>query len=611
MNQNWFFHFWLKNLRTSFLLIILIIVAWTFSLYQIPKESTPDIQFGVIDVIVTYPGVNPEDMDSLITEKVEAEIEDLDWIKKIESTSSVWTSIVSIELETGVSTRDLLTDIKDKIDNLSLPEDASDPSITEVSSNNTLIYEALIYWDENKFSDFALMTKAKQIKNILELNNSTSSIDIGWIDSVKWGSSGWNDNDYRIKVLLDKNKVELLWLSIVQISNKIKWDNKDTPIWNYKVGDLSYDFRFEWELNSIEDLKNLVIKNSWNSQILLKDIAEFKMEYPWDSIQRLWFYKKTGQNYISLVFNKSNWVNIFNASKKSKEALEDLLKNNSEFEWLSLEYSKDMSEAIIEDYDNLLNTAITTVILVFLTILFFVGFREWLIASLLIPLAFMITFIWLDAMGLSMNFLTNFSLVLTLWIAIDTVIVIIEWASEKMRLGYSRHSAIILAIRDFKSPLISWTSTTLIAFIPLMFLPGVMWKFLSFIPITVFITLIAALVLSLTVAWALFVTLMKPKKNYHKDTNIEKNMIASDLKLLKSDREEKVEKKVGKLSIREKFLNSLWLYYEKTLLSVFKSRILKFVFVVLPFILLIFSFIFFHQELVLQFFHKQMKVLLI
>jgi multidrug efflux pump subunit AcrB len=592
MKLNPFFAFWLKNLRTSFLLIILIIVVWIFSLYQIPKESSPDIKFGIINVTIVYPGVNPEDMDSLITEKVEWELDDLDGIKKISSISGVWMSSVTIELETGVNTRNLLIDIKDKIDNLSLPEDSLEPTINEISSNNTLIYEALIYWDQDKFDDFSLMQKAKRIKDKLEWSNWISSIDIWWIDSLKFWASWWGVSDYEIKVLLYKNKVELLGLSIIEISNIIKSENKDTPIWNYKVGNLSYDFRFEWELNSINELKNIVIKDSGSSQIKLNEIAEFKREYSWDEIKRLGFYNKTGKNYISLIFNKSTWANVFEASKNSKKALKILLKDNDEFEWLSVEYSKDMSEQIVEDYWNLWNTALTTIILVFITILFFVGFREWLIATLLIPLAFMITFIVLDTIWLSMNFLTNFSLVLTLWIAIDTVIVIIEWASEKMRLWYSRESSIMLAVRDFKSPLISWTSTTLVAFLPLMFLPGVMWKFLSYIPITVFVTLVASLFLSLTLASALFVKLMKSKKDYHKENDLEKNMVFEDTELLRLDRLNKIEKKGEKLSLRERFLIFLWKYYEEKMKNIFSSTLYKILFTILPFILLILSFLF-------------------
>lgn len=592
MNNNSFFYFWLKNLRTSFLLIMLIVLAWSFSLYSIPKESSPDIKFGLINIAVTYPWVNPEDMDALITEEIESSIEDIDWIKKITSTSSVWSSLVVVELETWVDTRDILTDIKDDVDKVDLPEDASDPVVIEVSSNNTLIYEALIYWDSNLFDDFTIIQKAKSIKWKLDWVAGISTIDLWWLDNLNWWASMWWKNDYDIKVLLSKSKLELLWLSIIDISNTIKANNKDTPIWNFRVWELSYDFRFEWELKWLNDLKNIVLKDNWVSQIFLSDIADIKIEYAWDTIKRLGFFGESWMNYTSLTFNKATWANVFDSSENSKEALENLLENDIEFKWLHVEYSKDMSAAIIKDYDNLSTTAITTIILVFLTILFFVWFKEWIIASLLIPLAFFITFIVLDTFGLSMNFLTNFSLVLTLWIAIDTVIVIIEWASEKMRLWFSRKSAIILAVRDFKSPLISGTSTTLVAFLPLIFLPWIVWKFLSFIPITVFITLIAALFLSLTLASALFVTLMSSKKTYHKEEKIEKNMREEDLILLKKDREFKIEKELSKLSLRERFLNTLWILYEKTLYKIFSKTIYKISFVLIPVILLIFSFVF-------------------
>lgn len=590
--EKWFFGFWVKNMRVSFLFMLLIVIAWTFSLYSIPKESSPDIKFGIISISVSYPWVNPVDMDSLITEKIENEIEDIEWIKKITSTSWVWISSISVELDTDAVVRDLLTDIKDKVDNIDLPEDASDPSVVEVSTNNTLIYEALIYWDAEKFDDFSLYKKAKIIKNKLEWNYWVADIQIWWLGDMRMWAGWSSDIDYDIKVLLDKTLIEQLWLSIWDIANIIKINNKDTPIWNFKVWDLSYDFRFQWEFNDIEQLKNIVIRDNWVSKIILSDISEFVLEYPWNEIRRLWSYNLSWQNYISIVVNKSNWANVFDASKQSKEALENLINNEKTFEWLKVWYSKDMSEAIIEDYANLSNTAISTIVLVFITIMFFVWFKEWLIATLLIPLSFLITFIVLDSLWLTLNFLTNFSLVLTLWIAIDTVIVIIEWASEKMKLWYHRRSAIMIAIRDFKAPLISWTLTTLAAFLPLMFLPGIMWKFLSFIPITVFSTLLAALILSLTLSSSLFLKLMWSSKTFHKEEKVEDNLRKSDKELLAKDREWKILKNEETISLREKWLNSLWNFYSKLLSWILKSLFIKINFILIPFVLLILSFVY-------------------
>lgn len=585
----WFYAFWINNYRVSFILIILIILYWVFSLFTIPKESSPDIKFWMISVTTIYQWVNPVDIDSLITDKIEKEIKDVDWIKKISSTSSIWISNIVVELENWINTREATTDIKSKIDSLKLPDDAEKPNVTEISSNNELLFEVALYWDLNKFNEFDLTIKAKIIKDKLEWKNNISSIDIWTVDMNMWSSNS-NTSDYEIKVLLSKQKIESLWLSINDIANKIRIYNKNTPIWNYKVWDLNYDFRFDWELKDLEELNNIILSNNWVSSVKLSDISTIKKEYKNDDIRRLWFYNSNNYNYIPIIFNKEARVNVFDTSTKTKEELEKLLKSK-EFEWLWIKYSKDMADRITKDYGNLASTANSTVILVFITILFFVWFKESLIASFLIPLSFLITFIVLDLLWLSLNFLTNFSLVLTLWIAIDTVIVIIEWASEKLKMWYDKKTSVLLAVKEFKAPLISWTMTTLVVFLPMMFLPWILWKFLAYIPITIFSTLLAWLVLSLTLSSALFYKLVKEPKFYHLDEEHELHIKEEYKKLLEEWRKNKQPKWDEWYSIREKILNKMWDYYFVLMKSILNSSSSKMLLIFVPIILLIFSFV--------------------
>lgn len=587
-----FFAFWVRNYKVSFLFIFLIVVAWIFSLFTIPKESSPDIKFGIISVFTVYPWVNPVDIDSLITEKIEKEIKDIDWIKKITSTSSVWVSSTTIELNNWISSRDVMTDIKDKIDTLSLPEDAEDTVVKEISSENQLMFEALLYWPKEQFSDFRLNTHAKKIQSALEGQNWIVWIDIWWLDSFQWSSAWWWENDYEIKVLISKEKLELLWLSLPEIANTIRTYNKNTPIWNYVIWDLKYDFRFAWEFADIEELKDLTIRNNWWSKIKLWDISKIVKEYDIEKVQSLGFADEAWFNYISLVFNKAEGSNVFEVSDKAKELLEEYVESNPSMKGMKIKYTKDMSELIVEDYQNLWNTWIMTIILVFITILLFIWFRESLIASFLLPLAFLITFIALDLIWSSLNFLTNFSLVLTLWIAIDTIIVIIEWASERQRLWYSRQNAILLAIKDLRSPLISGTLTTLSAFLPLMFLPGIVWKFLSYIPITVFSTLLAALVLSLTVSSALYLKIAKKTGIFIKDEEIEEHMSKKEKDLLVLDRQKRRELKKEWMSTRQKLLEKLSNKYTSLLRVFLWSRKSRLTAIFTPILLLISTFYF-------------------
>lgn len=590
--KNWFFWFWIRNYKVSFLVFFLLVISWIFSAYTIPKESSPDIKFWIIAISTSYPWVSPTDIDNLITEKLEKEIKNIDGIKKITSSSSVWFSSISVELFNGIDVRNTLTDIKDAVDKVSLPEDANDPLVQEISTLNELMFQALLYGDREKFDDFTLTTLGKKIQDALEWKKWVVSIDVwGWIDLNLWVATS-GDAEYEIKVLISKEKMELLWLSINEIAWQVRAFNKNMPIWNYTIGDLNYDFRFDGEFTSQSDLENLVIRDIWGSQIVLKDIAEFKKEYPTKSIKSLWFYENAWYNYVSLSFNKKAGANIFQISDDAKKDLSNLLASNPEFKGLEVKYTTDMSEAIREDYSSLWKNAVQTGILVFLVILIFVGLRESIITSILLPLSFLITFIVLDLMGLSMNFLTNFSLVLSLWIAIDTIIVIIEWAAERQKLWYSRESAVLLAIRDLKSPLISGTATTLAAFIPMIFLPGIIGKFLSYIPITVFSVLLAALLLSLTLSIPFFAKFAKKSNHYHLDKDHESRISEEEKQILSEERKWKTQISIQIEWRRLSFLAAMNRFYYMVLSNFLAQKKWRIASIFLPVILLILSFIF-------------------
>ena len=588
--KKWFFTFWIENYKVSFLFLFLIVIVGMISLLAIPKESSPDIKFGIISITTPYTGVNPEDIDSLITEKIEKEIEDIEGISKISSNSSIWISSVSVELENGVSIRDTMTDIKDRIDTIVLPTDADDPIVREISTRNELLFEALIY-SEKELWNFALTQKWREIQSAIEGKNGIASIDIWWVWAGLDGAAS-DASDYDIEVLVSKAKLELLDISIASVSNTLRSYNKNTPLGNFTIWDLNYDFRFDGEFQSISDLENTIIKGSGSSIVRLKDIAKIQSKYDQDSIKNLGFYNAKWFNYITLSFNKKAGDNIFKVSSGAKEALEEFLDETPWFEDIRVKYSQDLWENIVEDYKNLWTTAVQTLVLVFLTIFVFVWLRESMIASILLPLAFFITFIVLNAMWFSLNFLTNFSLVLTLWIAIDTIIVIVEWAAERQRLWYSRKNAAILAVRDLKSPLISGTMTTLVAFLPMIFLPWVLGKFLAYIPITVFITLLAALILSLTLATALFYKLSSKKTVYHKDKKFEESLSKEEAAFLKKERIWKRPMSDDRRWFRDKLLDFLWNHYYNLLNSFLHSRKSRLLSIFVPFILLIFSFVF-------------------
>ncbi len=581
------------------MLIFLIISLGSLSLFTIPKESSPTIKFGIINIVTRYIWVNPVDMDTLVTQKIEDSINDIEGIKKISSSSNVWFAVTTIELKNGVDTAKILVEIKDEIDTLDLPEDADEPSVTEITTSNELMFEALLYADEKSFSQERLKILANTFKKKLAGTSGISSIDISvsGASGEKGSAQWWWSIDYEVHILLNKKKVEKMWLGVLQVANIIQSFNKNTPLGNYEVGDLHYDFRIEGEIKNIEKLLQIPLIFQWHALVQLKDIATIEKKYNDESLNKLGTYKESWNNVVSLIINKSAGSNIFKNAKSAKKSIEELLQTQ-EFKGVKIMYSSDMSELINEDYSMLANSGWQTLIFVFLTLLIFIAGKEALIATLAIPLAFLITFFVLDQLGLSLNFLTNFSLVLTLWIAIDTTIVIIEAAAENIKIWYNPKTAILLAVRDYKTSLISWTMTTVVVFIPMMLLPWIMGKFLAYIPITVFATLLAALFISLTLNSALFYKLSKKKKRYISHPKSEQFLGKEERLLLEEERQWKAKRYPEKASFftkiwkkRIRFLESLNNGYEVILHKFLDKKFNRVMSVIVPFILLIVTFI--------------------
>ncbi len=565
----WFFPFWVNNWRISVLFTFLIVILWWMSLQNIPKESSPKIEFGIISITTVYPWVSPVDMDTLVTEEVEKAIDDIDWISKITSSSSVWVSNTVVELNNWVDVTQTMIDLKDEIEKVNFPEDAEDPVFTEIASDSDWIFQLIIFWEETLFPKERLIEAASTLKNKLEGKYGITDIDIQ------------GSNDFDVEILVDKEKIEALWLSLWTISNAIRSHNRNIPLGQYEVDQLNYDFRIQWELTSEDQLFSIPIVTDWYSVTTVWDVARIVRNYKNDSIKQLWLYQSSWNNAISMVFNKKDWFSIFDTAALVKEEVNKIM-NTQAFAWIEYVYAQDLSEVIKEDYAELTNSWIITLVCVLICLFLFVWFKEAIIATLWIILAFFVTFTVLDTIWSSLNFLTNFSLVLTLWIAIDTSIVVIEWAYEKLKQWFSPRNAVILAVRDFKAPLIAGTMTTIVVFIPMMVLPWITGKFLAYIPITVFITLIAALFISLTINGALFFIFSKDKKWFIANDKMEQFITDEDKILLAEDRKNKEAKNKDTLTRKQRILEWLNTRYENFLRRYIQKRSTRIWSIVIP-----------------------------
>ncbi len=588
----WFFWFWIRQYRISYLFILLILVLWVVSLVNIPKESSPSINFWMITISTVYPGTNPNDIDSLISEKIYKEVKDIKWIDKISSSSSLWFSMISITLKTWADSKNIVNEVRNNVNRIVFPTDAKVPVIMEIDTDTKQAFWVFIYWKNPNTSKDLLIEKANILKNNIEKLSSIESVKFAnWnAKSMLWSSST-NWNEYDVEIIISPEKIKSSWLTIDSIASSIKAWNKDIPIWNFTIWDKKYDFRIEGKYSDAITMLNVPLQlKSW-IYIKLGDIATIERVYKDKSISILWNSEIKWISYVSILVNKVEWTSIFSVSKDAKKIIEDTFKTAA-FQDYSYVYGNDVADTIMDDYKELAKEAIITLVLVFVAMYLFVWFKDSIFATITLPLAFLSTFILLFYFWYTLNFLTNFSLILSFWIAIDTIIVIVQAASAKIRVGYDPDTAIMLALREYSVPIISWVITTIVAFIPMMFLPGILWKFMAYIPITIFWVLACGLVLALTVNSALYLLFVKKQTKYiHDDTAIE-YATDEEKELLFLEREWKEEIPFWEISLRVHLIHLCTKWYKKTLTSFLKNRIIRRISILLPVVLLFLSFIF-------------------
>lgn len=518
------------------MIMVLIIALMGFlAVRSIPKESSPTVALGIVSVNTIYLWASAQDVDELVTKVIEKELLDLDAVKEVSSTSRANVSSVIVTLKDDYDIDKGLTEIKNEVDKIRLPSQAEDPNVIDIATETDRMFDLLLYGDTLTTHD--LYRIAHRIKADLEGKWSISKVEINGKEL------------YDIRIEIDKEKADSYGIDITTVSQTINTYVSSTPLGSFVIDGKNYDFTISKTASTEQELLSLNVPSSTGLQPL-SNIATIYRDYEEKTINNIWSFEQSSKPYVSLTVSKSSASNSIKDASDQAKILIDAYMPQFASEWVQYTYGFDIGEGIQRSYDTVFNSALSTLILVFLSVLLFISFKESVISVLSLPLAFGITFIVFSIMGTTLNFMVNFSMIVTFGIAIDTIIVILEWAAEKKKLWFSPFSAALLALQEYKTPLIASTATTCVVFIPLFTLPGTLGKFLAFIPITIFITLIAALFISLTVNPALFYLFNRQQKFF--TTNEEENYFTDKEKeLLRLERQQLLDRYQDGISVDE------------------------------------------------------------
>ncbi len=502
----------LKNRNTVFLLTLLIIAFGWYSYKNLPKELFPEIVLPTVLVQTTYPGNPPLDIENLITRPIEKEIESVSGIKEIRSTSSQDASLIFVEFNTDTDIKVALQDVKDAVDKArsELPNDLQfDPVVQDIDFSEFPIININLSGD---YSVEELKGYAELLEERIESVQEISKVEIRGID------------EREIKVDVDLVKLESYDLTFDDIEFAISQENVSISGGEIKLGDTRRSVRTVGEFENVEELRNIIIKREGDVVVFLEDVADVADGYE----EPKTFTRLDNQSVVSVQVIKKSGENLLEATDKIFALLDDAESSGDIPAEMNVTITNDQSEMIRMQLSNLENSMIMGVIFVILVLFYFLGTRNALFVGLAIPMSMFLSFILLDALGFKVNLIVLFSLILALGLLVDNAIVTVENIYRFVDRGFTPFQAAKRAVGEIAYPIITSTSTTLAAFLPLAFWGGVTGEFMKNLPITLIIVLTSSLFVALVIIPVFSATFIKMGAD-RKDNmpNVKRGIIAA------------------------------------------------------------------------------------
>ena len=473
-----------NNKRTVFLLTILIFLAGVVSYISLPKENFPELSIPTIYVGVAYPGNSPKVVEDKIARPIEKEISTISGIDKLTTTSVQGYTTIVAEFDFDITSEQALRKVKDAVDKAkadkNFPTDLpAEPNVFEMNFSEFPIMNINL---SGNYSIDQLKEYGEYLEDIIEDLPEINKVEIRGVQEKE------------LEIAMDMVKAESMEISLGDVENAISGENITMSGGELLVDDFRRTIRVEGEFRSAEEIENVIVKREDGDIVYLKDIAKVRF-----GDQEIESYAREFQKpVVMLDVVKRSGKNLLDASDKINailaEAQENYLPTN-----LEVSITNDQSTATRESVSNLENSIIFGIILVVVVLLFFLGLRNALFVGVAIPLSMFMSFMILNILGITLNTMTLFSLVLALGMLVDNGIVIVENVYRFMSEGYSAIEAAKKGVGEVAIPIIASTATTLAVFFPLAVWPGMMGEFMKYLPITLIIVLGSSLFVALVI----------------------------------------------------------------------------------------------------------------
>lgn len=475
----------INNRTTVFVLSFLIFIGGIIGYNSMPKESFPEVEFPTIFVSTPYPGNSPENVEKLITRPLEKEINTITGVDEIRSTSVQDFSMIIIEFQTDIEVDNALRDVKDAIDRSQneLPELDDDPQAEEINVAEFPIMNVNLFGDH---STDELNSYAEILEDRIEQLREISDVNIKGVE------------DKEVKVNLDVHKMTSLQLSFQDVANAIAGRNVTMSAGNVKKGGIETSLKIDGQFDDPSEIEDIIVKDENEKVVYLRDIISSPVVLA--PKEKESFARFNHQNVVMLDVIKRSGQNLLSASDKISAILDEVRDGKTAIpEDVKVVVTLDQSDKTRAQVSNLENSIVSGVILVVLVLLFFLGTRNALFVGIAIPMSMMLSFIILNAMGVTINMMVLFGLIMALGMLVDNGIVVVENIYRLMSEGFSAFEAAKIGVSEVAWPIISSTATTLAAFLPLAVWPGIMGEFMYYLPLTLIVVLSSSLFVALVI----------------------------------------------------------------------------------------------------------------
>ena len=468
--------------RTTLSIFVAIMLTGFGSYLSIPVELNPDVEVPLIITTIIHEGISPEDAERLLAKPTEVELKSLDGIKEVTSFSSENAATIITEFDISFESKTALSDVREAVNRAKarFPANTEEPIMQEVSAAGLPVVRIAIGGEG--VPERVLLRVAEQLQRKIEILPSI-------LEAVMVGN-----REELLVAEIDPGKIETYGIPNSSIVNTVMSNNRLIPAGQIDTGQGSFSVKVPGLIEDAEDLFNLPLSSTDLGVLTVADIAEVRRTFK-DATR---YSYSNGTASISLNVNKRKGANLVESMEQVDEVVDRIRPTLPPS--VSLSYINNLAPLVLEQNLGLQGNMATAMVLVLIVVIASVGVRSGLIVTLAIPFSFFFAFIIISLLGFTYNFMVIFGLLLGLGMLIDGAIVMVEYADRKMAEGLNSKEAYKAAVDRMFWPIMASTATTLAAFLPIMFWPGVSGQFMSYLPITVFAVLIGSLFYALLFA---------------------------------------------------------------------------------------------------------------